>query len=242
MAVSGQSGTTEAVTFDVGYTLIEPSPPVGEVVAEVATAFGLTLTPAEAGSRFLEAWERTRTHHDGLVYGTNHEDALAYWRKVFSHMLQRPVGDTAVTGLVLNLYERFSGAGSWGLTPGWEETFAGLRRHGIKIGLVSNWDIRLRRILEGLGLLDQVDAVVISAECAMEKPAPGIFQRALDLLGLTHTPHTCLHLGDTWREDVLGAAGAGLRPAWFNPRGLPRPAAGPDCAEIRTLPELLSRV
>jgi FMN phosphatase YigB (HAD superfamily) len=48
----------------------------------------------------------------------------------------------------------------------------GLKSLNLRIGFVSNWDLRLRNLLAELGLLDLADAVVISAELVSEKPDP----------------------------------------------------------------------
>src|SRR5437773_3154259 len=53
-----------AVTFDVGGTLIEPWPSVGEVYAAVAAPFGLAGVAPEALNRqFAQAWT-AREHFD----------------------------------------------------------------------------------------------------------------------------------------------------------------------------------
>jgi FMN phosphatase YigB (HAD superfamily) len=71
------------------------------------------------------------------------------------------------------------------------------------------------------------------------KPAPDIFARALDRLGLA--PSEVLHVGDSDVDDVAGARAAGLRVAWLNRDGrtlcpgVPRPDF-----EIRDLGEVAS--
>ena len=50
--------TIRAVTFDVGRTLLHPTPSVGDVYAAVSHRNGLRLDPADAERRFLEAWRQ----------------------------------------------------------------------------------------------------------------------------------------------------------------------------------------
>ena len=74
-------------------------------------------------------------------------------------------------------------------------------RAGIKLAVVSNFDTRLRGILEGLRLLSAFDAVVISAEVLAEKPNPLVFEKACAQLGVS--PAEALVLGDDRRSDAL---------------------------------------
>src|SRR6516164_11489571 len=46
----------KAVTFDVGGTLIEPWPSVGDVYAEVAARNGVNVSADTLNSRFRSAW------------------------------------------------------------------------------------------------------------------------------------------------------------------------------------------
>src|SRR5581483_11235396 len=69
----------QAVTFDVGGTLIEPFPSVGHVYAAVAAQHGVTdLSPEALNARFRAAWaengafDYTRGGWEALVQRTFH--------------------------------------------------------------------------------------------------------------------------------------------------------------------------
>lgn len=70
-------------------------------------------------------------------------------------------------------------------------------------------------------LHDWVDFMVTSEEVGEPKPGPLIFRAALDRAGAS--PKESVMVGDSWKADVLGAAGAGIRAIWFNRNGLPCP-------------------
>jgi putative hydrolase of the HAD superfamily len=101
----------------------------------------------------------------------------------------------------------------------------GMRRlagSGVKLGIISNSDgtveEQLRRgeicqIGEGLGV--PVLAIIDSGVVGVEKPAAGIFQHALEPIGVE--PAGALYVGDTLRYDVAGARAAGLTPVHFDP-------------------------
>jgi putative hydrolase of the HAD superfamily len=82
-----------------------------------------------------------------------------------------------------------------------------LRNAGLALACVSNWDISLAGHLERAGLATFFTAIVSSAEAGAAKPDPGVFQVALDRLGVP--PDRALHIGDG-DGDREGAAAAGL--------------------------------
>ena len=84
-----------------------------------------------------------------------------------------------------------------------------LRARGLRVLVVSNWDVSLPRVLERCGIAGLIDATVTSAEVGARKPDPAIFLTALELTG--STPDEALHVGDTAEEDVTGARAAGIR-------------------------------
>lgn len=92
--------------------------------------------------------------------------------------------------------------------PGAVATLDDLRRRGIALAMVSNWDCALPDHIERLGLGHLFQTVVASAVAGAEKPDPRIFQVALAQLGVE--PGRALHIGDE-PNDEQGAAAAGMR-------------------------------
>ena len=96
----------------------------------------------------------------------------------------------------------------WRIYSDVESAFAALAGRGLKLGVVSNWDGRLRPLLITLGLARNFETIVVSCEVSASKPAPAIFQKAAEQL---HTPpDTILHVGDSFEMDVAGARAAGF--------------------------------
>jgi HAD superfamily hydrolase (TIGR01509 family) len=113
-----------------------------------------------------------------------------------------------------NVFDGLADARHWRLEEGALETLASLRARGIATAIVSNWDARLPTLLAAIGLTEAVDAVVVSFEVGVEKPAPGIFGEALRRVGVGD-PADAWHVGDHPREDVAGAREAGMQPILF---------------------------
>lgn len=76
------------------------------------------------------------------------------------------------------------------------------------IGVISNWDYSLHRILRMLGVLDRFSFVIASLEEGSEKPDPRLFGIASGRAGVM--PAEMLHVGDDPIDDLEGARNAGM--------------------------------
>lgn len=99
-----------------------------------------------------------------------------------------------------------------------------VRSAGIPIVVVSQADGTAAQLLreaamcqvgDGPGI--EVDGIVDSEIVGIDKPDPGIFRYALDLVGAS--PEQAIHLGDTVPADVRGAQAAGIRAVHYDPFG-----------------------
>ena len=64
--------------------------------------------------------------------------------------------------------------------------------------------------------LDQYFSFNLSAaEAGAAKPSPAIFQRALELGGVSD-PANAIHIGDSLKEDIEGAANIGMKSVWLD--------------------------
>jgi putative hydrolase of the HAD superfamily len=81
-------------------------------------------------------------------------------------------------------------------------------RASYPIGIVSNFDGRLRVILQDLGIASYFDHWIISSEVGADKPAPFIYECALEMAGVA--PAEALHVGDDPEGDWQAAADVGL--------------------------------
>ena len=111
------------------------------------------------------------------------------------------------------------------------------RRH--RLAVVSNFDYTptARLVLEREGIVDLFDEILVSDTVGWRKPAPRIFQEALDRMSVS--PGAAVFVGDRADIDVAGAHGVGMQTVWINRDAvdLPEGAPAPD-HEIRDLQEL----
>ena len=114
-------------------------------------------------------------------------------------------------------------------------TLRALRARGIRLVVVSNWDVSLHERLAELELTPLLDGAVASAELGAAKPDRAIFAHALGLAGAA--PEEAWHAGDSLEADVEGARAAGLIGVLVARDGAPAP---PGVLMIRSLDGLLS--
>jgi dihydrofolate synthase/folylpolyglutamate synthase len=188
-----------AVTFDVGGTLIEPWPSVGGVYASVAAQHGLEVAAEALDRQFAEAWAARKD------FGYSVSDWENLVRQTFAGLAAAPPDQP----LFRALYGHFATAAPWRIFDDVAPCLRELKRRGLKLGLISNWDDRLRPLLRALQLDHYFDSMVISCEAGARKPDPKIFQAAAAQLGLP--PEAILHIGDRSSEDFAGARAAGLQ-------------------------------
>lgn len=94
---------------------------------------------------------------------------------------------------------------------------AGLRDRGILVGLVSNCTSDVRLAMVEHEMAGWFDAVILSAEVGIMKPAPEIFELAARRLDVE--PAACLFVGDGGDDELDGAAAAGMTPLRYDPTG-----------------------
>ncbi|AEF80181.1 phosphoglycolate phosphatase [Leadbettera azotonutricia ZAS-9] len=90
------------------------------------------------------------------------------------------------------------------------ETLRALKEAGVRLGLLSDFPPEAK--LENLGLGGLWDAVLCSEAIGCLKPGPLPFAELAKTMGCT--PGEMLYVGNSFRYDVLGAQGAGMKAAW----------------------------
>jgi HAD superfamily hydrolase (TIGR01509 family) len=197
----------DAVTLDAHGTLVELADPLPELDRSLREA-GIERSGQEIAGAFAAEVEYYREHaHEGCDAVT-----LAQLRLDCTGVFL----GTLEAGLAPEQFvDAFIGSIRFEALPGTRRSLRALRRRGLALAVVSNWDIGLRAHLDGAGLGGL--AVVTSAEAGASKPAPAVFQLAIERLGVR--PDRTLHVGDS-EADEEGARAAGIR---FAP--VPLPAA-----------------
>ncbi len=202
-----------AVLFDAAGTLIELREPVGETYARVACEHGVSIPPRRLGSTFRAAFKAA----PAMVFpGASIEEICrlekAWWRQVVSNTFRAADPDARFAdfdGFFESLFGVMGRPQTWRNVPGARSLLLILRSLRWATAIVSNFDRRLQNILQGLGLAELFDAVVLCSDVGAAKPEAAIFHRALERLQVTAS--RAVVVGDDETLDIAAARAAGLQ-------------------------------
>jgi putative hydrolase of the HAD superfamily len=231
--MGGTIVTIRCVFFDAAGTIIHAEPSVQAMYARALRGRGVEVDPGRVGERFFSAWDRMREEaHGRPPYGTTAEGARQWWREVVRRTYEPWEDEVEVDGIFEELWEYFARPEAWRVYGDVRPCLDALDGRGVRLGLISNWDVRLPRVLRGLGLWERFEVRVISFEVGAEKPDGRIFREALRRAHLE--PEQALHVGDSREGDLLGARRAGMEALWLRRGG----GAGGEEGAIETLGEV----
>ncbi len=199
----------KAIFFDVGGTLLTVHPSVGDVYAEQARPFGFTGSTDDLNLHFRKAW-KDLGGMESLGQQKGLEVERVFWRDVVKRTFDATGGLDDFETCFENIYEAFRSRDAWRL---YEDVVASrlvdrLKEKGVILGIVSNWDSRLKEILDNLEIGHQFDFILASTVIGSAKPDPFIFEQALQLSGAL--PNEALHIGDEPATDITGAKALGI--------------------------------
>jgi REG-2-like HAD superfamily hydrolase len=235
-----------AVSFDAGGTLLHMDPPPEVVFAQLSAAVGLEVTPEAAAAAYARAEPWFNAHAD-LYRQSPDQFWLGGNRALLTALGVTDDLDHRAAFITAEFPRHQTG---WRLYPDVMETLAALRRAGLPLAVVSNWDPGLEGLLGRLGVRDAFAAVISSADVGIAKPDPRIFHLAAAALGVS--PALAAHVGDLFEYDVVGARAAGMLPVLLERRGAPRASVfaasqghayeGPRIGDLRELLPLVERL
>jgi len=188
----------DAVTIDAYGTLVRLTGPVPELRAGLA-ALGVERDAEAVGLAFAKESAYYREHS---FEGRDEASLYDLRLRCVAIILDELGSDLEPAAFV----DGFVAAMRFELLPDAGAALQKLRRHGLAVAVVSNWDVGLLQHLDGLGLGDVT--VVTSAQAGAPKPDPAVFTLALELLGVQAS--RALHVGDS-DADEAGASAAGMQ-------------------------------
>jgi len=233
------------IFFDAAGTLFETRRPVGEFYADVARKFGADVS----GKTISAAFRHSFGNAPGLAFGPGR--AAVELRRLEREWWRERVADTFAglhrfddfNAYFEALFEFFADPANWvvygDVFPAMEE----LRAAGLRMGVISNFDGRLYRLLAGLGLDRYFESVTISSEAGYAKPAAQVFETAL--AAMHARAGEALHVGDAPHLDAAGANAAGIEAVLIKrpQEGAPAQSMQPTVATVvSSFAELVSVV
>ena len=222
----------DAVFLDIDGTLLWVDLDVEGYVEDLApySDNGTLTTEKVAGP----VWSSLRRHIAGnLEHRT--EEGLEGFKRRNARITAEEIGVDAPIEVLAEVARRRI---SFVPYPETEAVLQRLRKTGVKVFAVSNWDIELVKVLEDLGWSGYFDEVIASAVVGVEKPEGEIFEEALRVCGIARD--RVVHVGNDPVTDVEGGSDAGIDTVLVDRRGtIDAPRATYVLPDLNGLPSIV---
>ncbi len=195
--------TPTFIWFDLGYTLLYNTRE--DHYREVLSENGRAVTREELEHAFHvvdKLFMREYPH----VFGRDADSYMPWFLGVLNHELGVRMDLCAAWHRLRDL--RHASPRHWVPFPCARDALADLKSRGLRLGVITNWDLSARPLLEREGLAPFFEQIVVSSEEGVEKPDPRIFEAALARAGVRAAD--CIYVGDNYYDDAVGALGVGM--------------------------------
>ena len=116
------------------------------------------------------------------------------------------------------------------------------RRLVVATNAIESDPSQVRAALGRVGLDQYIYEVFRASELGARKPKSAFFEKIMGAMGCTQAE--MVMVGDSYEQDVLGAAAAGIRAVWYNPTGSASPFLPPvqagEVLEMVQLPQVVN--
>lgn len=208
------------VTLDVTNTLLHFRTPVYEQYAQAGVKYGIKADPAVLKLNFKEEWAKFSKKHPnyGRFTGIGWD---GWWINVvkgtFKTYAKTHDDDMKIAQTAEYLLRHFQTSEAWAVSKGARDFLQHLKSAEIKLGVISNFDPRLHKILNAMELNQYFDFVLTSYEVGCEKPHPKIFEEALKRGNYVDSKEA-LHIGDNVQLDYFAAKNVGWKALLLAPK------------------------
>ncbi len=226
-----------AVFFDAGETLIHPHPTFPDLFAQILEREGHAVAPETIGARGQVVFDRFRQAAEtNELWTTSPERSRRFWHdvyRIFLHELEIPNAN----GLIDVVYREFTDVANYRVFDDVPPVLERLRAAGSVLGVISNFEEWLDRLLADLAIRSYFPVRVISGIEGIEKPDPRIFRLAMERAGVD--PERSVYVGDNPEFDIDPALAVGMFPVLIDRRDRFPDAPGTRITSMSELPLVL---
>ncbi|KAJ2954161.1 hypothetical protein O0L34_g2391 [Tuta absoluta] len=197
------------VTFDATNTLLKFKVPPWQHYAAVAREYGFKGTSDDVKHHLLHNYKLMWKKYPN--FGKTSLEWEQWWKQVVKLTFGGQLPAQAnIDVIAKRLIDEFKTTKCWCQAEGGQRLVQLLRDRGItSVGVISNFDPRLKDILENIKIHNSFDFILTSYEAGYSKPDERIFKKALEKCDLGVTPSESMHIGDDLVKDYEAAKSAG---------------------------------
>ena len=208
----------KVIFFDAVGTLFDVKGSVGEVYSTIARLAGVNVSPESLEQAFRASFKSSSPLAFPEVDLEKIPQLEFKWWEAIGQSTFAQVGVLEqfqdFSAFFKQLYSHFATAEPWYIYPDTLPALKSWQLRGVELGIISNFDSRLHRVLEELELKQFFTTISIASTTGAAKPDQLIFRTAL-------AKHRCSsklawHVGDSWQEDYQGAKAVGMKGFWLD--------------------------
>jgi putative hydrolase of the HAD superfamily len=198
----------EVVFLDVGDTLIRAHPSWAGVYRQGLREHGIEITEKDLERALLQETQANPWWLSEEPFEATEEvsyaKVVAFDRAVLGRLGHTDLSDEAFR----RIEDAFARRSAWYVYPDVMPALDAMRDAGVRMCIISNFVWGAPELFHDLDLVRHFEGLVVSARVGFQKPNEGIFRHALGVMNAT--PEKSMHVGDSYRADVLGARRVGI--------------------------------
>lgn len=202
------------ITFDITGTLFKYRSCPAVEYSNVLKKYGIEVKISTLDDLINKNWKfMTKKHPNfGLDTGIGWEK---YWRTYAQNVFNKTfeieniTNNVPMNSVIDDLMMTYSTGETFEVQNGAIELLDYLKKEGIPLGVLSNYDPRIKPIIKNLGLSHYFEFILCSYEVKSEKPDSRIFREAESFVDTCSDHELFLHVGDSYLLDFNGAKNAG---------------------------------
>ncbi|MBN2753865.1 MAG: HAD-IA family hydrolase [Candidatus Goldbacteria bacterium] len=196
----------KAVFFDAGETLIHRNPSLATITHRYLLKAGKKVNRAKLNAVLFQAARDMKEIVQKAELNDTEKwhvymDSVLKKLGIKDNNLKNDVIARLKRGTSFRVYDEV-----WGVLKG-------LKKAGIKAGIISNAPRDLKKVFDRLGLTKQFDWIVVSEDAGVEKPDKKIYDLAIKRCGFDRK--NVIYIGDNYLADIMGSVAAGIKPVWL---------------------------
>ncbi len=227
----------QVISFDCAQTLLEVQWNPAHHICASAKSLDLTFDKERGMTAFRDLFNSRFQDYCAMNRKGRQEASDEYWLRLIADwmtLMELPIdrsrevfdaGEQALYGHPSQVFSIYAD-----VIP----TLEALKKLNIKMCVVSNWDVSLRKVLKRFAIEEFFVDVIASFVLGVHKPDPKIFHHLA--ANLKVNPAEILHVGDSFEDDFQAARSAGLQSVWLNREGSDNPSS------ISSLEQILPKV
>ena len=231
----------DVLFLDVGDTLIRAHPSWAGVYRQGLLEAGIDIAEKDLERALLQESQAGGWWLDETPFEPTEANSFATVVAFDAAVLARVGHSDIGVDVFRRIEDAFERRSAWYVYPDVLPALDALRAAGLRLAVISNFVWGAPELIHDLELAAHFEALVVSARGGFQKPNPGIFRHALEQMHVA--PERALHVGDSYRADILGARRLGIRGVLIargaDPARLRQEHAEPDLVVIRDLYGLL---